>query len=75
MKSNDKSYKWWLLAFLFVTFFLEQGTRQIYNAALPQIRTDFLANGVTDTQLGLVGTVFSAVGPVSPEIFLCFYPE
>ena len=54
-------YKWWLLAFLFVTFFLEQGTRQIYNAALPQIRADFLANGVTDTQLGMVGTVFSAV--------------
>ena len=58
---KDKSYKWWLLAFLFVTFFLEQGTRQIYNAALPQIRLDFLANGVTDTQLGMVGTVFSAV--------------
>ena len=62
---KDKSYKWWLLAFLFVTFFLEQGTRQIYNAALPQIRTDFLANGVTDTQLGMVGTVFSAVFGVS----------
>ena len=58
---RDKSYKWWLLAFLFVTFFLEQGTRQIYNAALPQIKLDFAALGVTDTQLGLVGTVFSAV--------------
>jgi len=55
------SYKWLLLAFLFVTFFLEQGTRQIYNAALPQIKLDFAALGVTDTQLGLVGTVFSAV--------------
>ena len=54
-------YKWILLGFLFVTFFLEQGTRQIYNAALPQIKLDFAALGVTDTQLGLVGTVFSAV--------------
>ena len=22
-------YKWWLLAFLFVTYFLEQGARQV----------------------------------------------
>ena len=40
---KDRSYKWWLLAFLFVTFILEQGTRQVYNAALPQIRLDFLS--------------------------------
>lgn len=54
-------YKWILLGFLFVTFFLEQGTRQIYNAVLPQIKLDFSTLGVTDTQLGIVGTVFSAV--------------
>jgi len=54
-------YKWWLLVFLFVTFFLEQGTRQIYNAALPQIKLDFSAFGVTNTQLGMVGSVFGAV--------------
>ena len=58
---REKDYKWWLLAFLFVTFFLEQGTRQVYNAALPQIRLDFLKYGVTDVQLGAVGTVFGAV--------------
>lgn len=58
---KDRSYKWWLLAFLFVTFILEQGTRQVYNVALPQIRLDFLSYGVTDTQLGMVGTVFGAV--------------
>ena len=56
-----KNYKWWLLVFLFVTFFLEQGTRQIYSATLPQIKLDFLKFGVTDTQLGLVGSVFGAV--------------
>ena len=31
------SYKWLLLVFLFVAFFLEQGARQVYGAALPQI--------------------------------------
>lgn len=50
-----------MLALLSVTYFLEQGTRQIYNATLPQIRLDFLRYGVTDAQLGMVGTVFGAV--------------
>lgn len=54
-------YKWWLLAFLFVTYFLEQGARQVYNATLPQIKADFAAFGVTNTELGVVGTVFGAV--------------
>ena len=59
MKGN--AYKWWLLALLFVMFFLELGSRQLYNAALPQIKVDFAHLGITDTQLGVVGTVFSAV--------------
>ena len=54
-------YKWLMLAFLSVTYLLEQGTRQIYNATLPQIRLDFLQYGITDAQLGMVGTVFGAV--------------
>ena len=54
-------YKWILLGFLFVTFFLELGSRQLYGAALPQIKVDFAALGVTDTQLGTIGSVFSAV--------------
>ena len=54
-------YKWRLLAFLFVAFFIEQGSRQLYSAALPQIRLEFLEHGVTDAQLGAVGTVFGAV--------------
>ena len=32
------AYKWWLLVFLFVTFFLERCARQVYNATLPQSR-------------------------------------
>ena len=59
MKRLD--YKWRLLAFLFVAFFIEQGSRQLYSAALPQIRLEFLKYGVTNAQLGAVGTVFGAV--------------
>lgn len=54
-------YKWRLLAFLFVAFFIELGSRQLYSAVLPQIRLEFLKCGVTDAQLGAVGTVFGAV--------------
>jgi len=58
---SKPSYKWVLLVFLFVAFFLELGTRQLYNAALPQIAREFARLGVTDAQLGAVGSVFAAV--------------
>lgn len=48
-------YKWILLFLLWIAFFLHQGTRQIYNAILPQIQGSF---GVDSMQMGLVGTVF-----------------
>ena len=54
-------YKWRLLAFLFAAFFLSLGSRQLYSAALPQIRQEFLRFGVTDAQLGAVGSVFGWV--------------
>ena len=54
-----------MLSLLSVTYLLEQGTRQIYNATLPQIRLDFLQYGVSDAQLGMVGTVFGAVFGIS----------
>ena len=52
---KDSRYKWLALALLWVTYFLLQGTRQIYGATLPQIRIDF---GVTDVQMGVVASVF-----------------
>lgn len=55
------SYKWLLLVFLFVAFFLEQGARQVYGAVLPQIRLDFAARGVSGSQLGLVSSAFTLV--------------
>lgn len=54
-------YKWLLLVFLFVAFFLEQGARQVYAAALPQITRDFASLGVTGSQLGLVSSAFTLV--------------
>ena len=54
-----------MLVLLSVTYLLEQGTRQIYNVTLPQIRLDFLQYGVSDAQLGMVGTVFGAVFGIS----------
>lgn len=58
---KKSAYKWALLVFLFTAFFLELGTRQLYNAVLPQIQMEFQKIGVTDTQLGAVGSVFGAV--------------
>ena len=52
---GESHYKWFALALLWVTYFLLQGTRQIYGATLPQIRIDF---GVTDVQMGVVASVF-----------------
>ncbi len=49
-------YKWILLGFLWVAYFLQQGTRQIYNAILPQMQSDF---GVDSIKMGLVATLFT----------------
>ena len=51
-------YKWKALAFLWVAFFLQQGSRQIFSATLPSIQ---LAIGASRTELGLVATVFTFV--------------
>ena len=51
-------YKWVALALLWVAFFLQQGTRQIYGPLLGSIQASV---GATDVQLGLVSTVFTLV--------------
>ena len=48
-------YKWVALGLLWITYFLLQGTRQIYGATLPQIRADF---GVDDVKMGVVASTF-----------------
>ncbi len=52
----QSNYKWIALLLLWVAFFLQQGTRQIFSATLPSIRESF---GVTPTEIGVVGTVFT----------------
>ena len=60
-KTGSRNYKWILLLLLSATYFLAQGTRQIFNTVLPQIKADFALMGVNDAQLGLVGSVFTLV--------------
>ena len=55
---DDKNYKWLLLALLAVTYFLMHGSRQVFNASLPQIKIDLAGHGATDAQLGLSRTIF-----------------
>lgn len=59
--SGRSGYKWFLLVILFVTFFLEQGARQVYNITIPLIKADFAGLGVSDVQIGAVGTAFTFV--------------
>ena len=46
------------LGLLWVAFFLQQGTRQVYGPLLGSIQSSI---GATDVQLGLVSTVFTLV--------------
>ncbi len=55
-QSARDNYKWLLLLFLWSAFFLHQGTRQIFNAVIPQIQNTF---GVDSVKMGAVGAVFT----------------
>ena len=57
-KSHDRVYKWLMLVMLAVTYFLMHGSRQVFNASLPQIKVDLAGHGATDAQLGLSRTFF-----------------
>ncbi len=50
-------YKWELLIWLWLAFFLNQADRQVFSVVLPQLRADL---GLTDVQAGLVAAVFTA---------------
>ena len=51
-------YRWVALGLLWVAFFLQQGTRQIYGPLVGSIQA---STGATDVQVGLVSTVFTLV--------------
>lgn len=48
-------YKWAALGLLWITYFLLQGTRQIYGVTIPQIKSDV---GASDLEMGLVASAF-----------------
>ena len=54
MKNID--YKWRALALLWVAFFLQQGTRQLFGPSVPAICASI---GVDKVAIGVVGTVFA----------------
>ena len=58
MDKESKNYKWLMLGLLVVTYFLMHGSRQVFNASLPQIKLDLAGHGATDAQLGLSRTIF-----------------
>lgn len=53
---NKDNYKWWALALLWVAFFLQQGTRQLFGPSVPAMCASF---GVDKVAIGVVGTVFA----------------
>ena len=68
IKPNTEAnfYKWEILIFLWIAFFLNQADRQIFNVLLTSIQSDM---HLTDVQMGLIATVFNfafaALVPIS----------
>ncbi len=56
MKMKKLDYKWQALALLWVAFFLQQGTRQLFGPSVPAICSSLAVDKVS---LGVVGTVFA----------------
>ena len=56
MNPNGKTYKWEVLALLWMAFLLNQADRQVFNTVLPAIRDSL---NLTDTSVGLIATVFN----------------
>lgn len=54
-------YKWTMLGQLTLAYFLAQGVRQVYSSSLPEIKSAFAASGLSDADLGLVGSAFALV--------------
>ena len=66
MKNESKifglEYKWFALILLWVAFFLQQGTRQLFGPSIPAIGASL---GVDKVSLGVVGTVFAMMYGIS----------
>lgn len=51
-------FKWELIIFLWVAFFLNKGDQQVFNVVIPLIKPDL---GLNDIQIGLVATIFTII--------------
>ena len=58
LQKEGKSYKWIALLLLWVAFFLQQGTRQVYSGTNSFIQSNL---GFSNEQIGWIGTVFMFV--------------
>ncbi len=56
MNTSKKSYKWEVLAILWVAYLLNQADRQVFNVVLPMIRDDL---GLSDVAVGSIATIFN----------------
>jgi len=56
MKTNNKWYKWEVLALLWVAYLLNQGDRQVFNSVLLLIRDSL---SLTDTSVSLIAVFFN----------------
>ena len=64
-KQGDATYKWVMLGFLTVTYFLMHATRQVFNASLPDIKASL--PGTSDAEWGFTRSAFLfAYGLVVP---------
>ncbi len=52
------TYKWEVLALLWIAFFVNQADRQVFNVVLPLIKADL---SLTDLQVGLIATAFNLI--------------
>jgi len=57
-----RAYSWELIVLLWGAFFLNQGDRQVFNSVIPLIREGL---GLSDVQIGLVGTIFTVISGLS----------
>lgn len=68
---SKKSYKWEVVALLWIAFFLNQADRQAFNIVLPQIQTLFGAN---DSTMGLIAMLFNVFYAITVP-FAGFYAD
>lgn len=69
--TTKNSYKWEVVALLWIAFFLNQADRQAFNIVLPQIQTLFGAN---DSTMGLIAMLFNVFYAITVP-FAGFYAD